>query len=80
MAYAKITVKTRRKKYGAGTGYKRCPRCGGDGRVRDARMYPREMNEYPMHDGFAEDLRQLMRDSGDERTRQTIQRMLDRLE
>ena len=30
----KQTVKTRRKKYGKGTNYKRCPNCGGDGRVR----------------------------------------------
>ena len=36
MASAKITrtTKTRHKKYGKGTGYKKCPNCGGDGRVK----------------------------------------------
>lgn len=29
----KIT-KTRRKKTGGKTGYKKCPNCGGDGRVK----------------------------------------------
>lgn len=28
------TVKVRRKKYGGNTGYKKCPNCGGDGRVK----------------------------------------------
>jgi len=31
---AKQTIKYRRKKYGEGTGYKKCPNCGGDGRVK----------------------------------------------
>lgn len=30
----KVTVKKRRKKTGGNTGYKKCPNCGGDGRVR----------------------------------------------
>lgn len=38
MAKAKQTIttttKTRTKKYGSGTEYKKCPNCGGDGRVR----------------------------------------------
>lgn len=29
----KVT-KTRLKKYGKGTGFKKCPNCGGDGRVK----------------------------------------------
>ena len=32
---AKQTIKKRVKKYGSGTGYKKCPNCGGDGRVKD---------------------------------------------
>lgn len=32
---AKQTItRTRRKKYGPGTGYKKCSNCGGDGRVK----------------------------------------------
>lgn len=32
---ARQTITTKRvKKYGKGTGYKKCPNCGGDGRVR----------------------------------------------
>lgn len=33
---AKQTVKTRRRvrKTGGNSGYKKCPRCGGDGRVK----------------------------------------------
>ena len=35
MAHAKQTVtKKRTKKTGGKTGYVKCPRCGGDGRVR----------------------------------------------
>ena len=34
MAKVRQTVKTRRKKTGGNTGYKKCPRCGGDGRVK----------------------------------------------
>ena len=30
----KTTVKTHRKKTGGKTGYKKCPNCGGDGRVK----------------------------------------------
>ena len=35
-ARAKVrqTVKTRRKKTGGNSGYKKCPNCGGDGRVK----------------------------------------------
>ena len=29
-----IKIKGRRKKTGGDTGYKKCPRCGGDGRVK----------------------------------------------
>ena len=29
-----VIKKVRRKKYGSGTGYKRCPRCHGSGRVK----------------------------------------------
>lgn len=31
---AKQTIKKRVKKYGGNTGYKKCPNCGGDGRVK----------------------------------------------
>lgn len=32
---ARQTIKkTRRKKTGGNTGYKKCPNCGGDGRVK----------------------------------------------
>lgn len=34
MAKVKQTVKFRRKKVGGNSGYKKCPNCGGDGRVR----------------------------------------------
>lgn len=34
MAKVTQTIKLRRKKYGKGTGYKKCPNCGGDGRVK----------------------------------------------
>ena len=34
MAKVKQTVKTRQKKTGKGTGYKKCTNCGGDGRVK----------------------------------------------
>ena len=30
----KIKIKKRVKKYGKGTGYKKCSNCGGDGRVK----------------------------------------------
>lgn len=30
----KITVKTRRRKTGGNTGYKKCPTCKGSGRVK----------------------------------------------
>lgn len=36
MARVRMTVrktKKRTKKYGKGTSYRRCPNCGGDGRV-----------------------------------------------
>lgn len=29
-----VTVKVRRKKVGGNSGYKKCPRCGGDGRIK----------------------------------------------
>lgn len=29
-----VTTKTRVKKYGSGTEYKKCPNCGGDGVVK----------------------------------------------
>lgn len=32
---AKQTIRIRRKKYGKGTGYKKCPTCKGSGRVKD---------------------------------------------
>lgn len=31
---AKQTVKYRRKKTGGNSGYKKCPKCGGSGRVK----------------------------------------------
>lgn len=33
---ARQTIKVRKvtRKYGGNTGYKKCPNCGGDGRVR----------------------------------------------
>ena len=31
---AKQTIRIHRKKYGKNTGYKKCPNCGGDGRVK----------------------------------------------
>ena len=35
MAKQKVTVtKTRKKKTGGNSGYKKCPNCGGDGRVK----------------------------------------------
>lgn len=35
MGRARQTVtKTRRRKVGGNSGYKKCPNCGGDGRVR----------------------------------------------
>lgn len=34
MAKVKVKVKTRKRKTGGNSGYKKCPRCGGDGRVR----------------------------------------------
>ena len=30
----KVTTKKRTKKTGGNSGYKKCPNCGGDGRVR----------------------------------------------
>ena len=30
----KTTTKTRSKKTGGNSGYKKCPNCGGDGRVK----------------------------------------------
>ena len=32
--YKKTTTKTRQKKTGSGTGYVKCPTCGGSGRVK----------------------------------------------
>ena len=29
-----VTVKKRRRKTGGNSGYRKCPNCGGDGRVR----------------------------------------------
>ena len=34
MARVHQTVKVRRKKTGGNSGYKKCPNCGGDGRVK----------------------------------------------
>lgn len=34
MAKVKQKVKRRVRKTGGKTGYKKCPRCGGDGRIR----------------------------------------------
>ena len=34
MARIKQRVKTRRRKTGGNSGYKKCPNCGGDGRVK----------------------------------------------
>lgn len=34
MAKQTITVKKRTKKTGGNTGYRKCPNCGGDGRVK----------------------------------------------
>lgn len=31
---ARITIKKRTRKTGGNSGYKKCPNCGGDGRVR----------------------------------------------
>lgn len=34
MAKARVTHTKRTRKTGGDTGYKKCPNCGGDGRVR----------------------------------------------
>lgn len=34
MARQRVTVKRRTRKTGGNSGYKKCPRCGGDGRVK----------------------------------------------
>ena len=50
-----------------------------DSRGRYARTGYGMRDGYSGHGDFAEDLRSLMRESPDERTRQTIQRMLDQM-
>ena len=34
MARQTVTIKTRRRKYGGNTGYRKCNMCGGTGRVK----------------------------------------------